>query len=175
MRLLDFGWGPGTLTVGLAAAVHPGEVHGINIEESQIAIARCAPAAGGRGNATFHVGNVYELPFYDDYFDVAHCHAVLMHVPDTGAAQGEKSVETGRHHWQSGADCEIFVLRAGRRTHPGSLGHVRTAVDGQRRPPEMGKKLKRRLPEAGFVGLRAPGRSTTSALRTTLASFTLSS
>ena len=27
MRLLDFGCGPGTLTVGLAAAVHPGEVH----------------------------------------------------------------------------------------------------------------------------------------------------
>ena len=35
-RVLDFGCGPGTVTVGLARAVEPGEVHGIDMEESQI-------------------------------------------------------------------------------------------------------------------------------------------
>ena len=35
------------------------------------------------------VGDVTDLPFDDDSFDVAHCHAVLMHVPDTPAVLAE--------------------------------------------------------------------------------------
>ena len=54
-------------------------------------MARAVAAAGGHDNATFHVGNVYELLFEDDYFDVAHCRAVLMHVPDTQRALREVS------------------------------------------------------------------------------------
>ena len=34
MRILDFGCGPGTLSVGLAEAVAPGELHGIDMEAS---------------------------------------------------------------------------------------------------------------------------------------------
>ncbi len=33
LRVLDFGCGPGTITVGLAKAVEPGEVHGIDMAE----------------------------------------------------------------------------------------------------------------------------------------------
>ena len=58
MRVLDFGCGPGTITVGLAKLVEPGEVHGLDMEESQIEIARAAAADGGHDNAAFHVGNV---------------------------------------------------------------------------------------------------------------------
>ena len=89
LRVLDFGCGPGTISVGLASAVSPGEFHGIDVEESQIGLARAAAEAGGHDNATFHVGDATSLPFEDDYFDVAHCHAVLMHVPDTEAALAE--------------------------------------------------------------------------------------
>ena len=88
-RLLDFGCGPGTISMGLAKAVEPGEFHGIDMEESQIAIARSAAQAGGHDNATFHVGDVTKLPFADEYFDVAFCHTVLTHVPDTAAALKE--------------------------------------------------------------------------------------
>lgn len=59
--LLDFGCGPGTISVGLAKAVEPGEFHGIDMEEAQIAIARSAAKAGGHANATFHVGDVTNL------------------------------------------------------------------------------------------------------------------
>ena len=79
----------GTISVGLADAVDPGELHGIDMEESQIDLARAAAKAGGHDNATFHVGDATDLPFEYDYFDVAHCHAVLMHVPDTEAALAE--------------------------------------------------------------------------------------
>ena len=54
MRVLDFGCGPGTISVGLARAADPGEVHGIDIEKSQINLARAAAEAGGHRNATFH-------------------------------------------------------------------------------------------------------------------------
>ena len=88
-RVLDLGCGPGTITVGLAKAVEPGEVHGIDIEESQVKLAQAAAEAGGHTNATFHVGDVTALPFEDDFFDAAHCHALLMHVPDTSAVLSE--------------------------------------------------------------------------------------
>ena len=89
LRVLDFGCGPGTITVGLARTVEPGEVHGIDMEESQIGMARSAAEAGGHSNANFHVGDITALPFEDNSFDVAHCHAVLMHVPDTAAVLSE--------------------------------------------------------------------------------------
>ena len=99
-RILDFGCGPGNISVGLASAVHPGELHGVDIEESQIELARAAAGAGGHDNATFHVGDVTALPFEDNSFDAAHCHAVLMHVPDTQAvlAEVKRGPETGRRH-----------------------------------------------------------------------------
>ena len=38
-QVLDFGCGPGTISVGLARAVEPGDLHGIDMEESQIELA----------------------------------------------------------------------------------------------------------------------------------------
>ena len=47
MRVLDFGCGPGTISVGLAEAVSPGEFFGVDMEASQIEIAQAAAEAGG--------------------------------------------------------------------------------------------------------------------------------
>ena len=159
MRVLDFGCGPGTITVGLAAAVRPGEVHGIDMEESQIEMARAAAAAGEHGNATFHVGNVYELPFEDNYFDAAHCHAVLMHVPDTDAALREVKrvlkpggIIAGREMIAGSS----FSEPAGETTPEAWATFTRLlAANGGH--PEMGKELKRRLMDAGFIDVHATG------------------
>ena len=59
------------------------------MEEWQISLARSVAGAGGHENPTFHVGGVTDLPFEDDSFDAAHCHAVLMHVLDTQAVLAE--------------------------------------------------------------------------------------
>ena len=87
--MLDFGCGSGIISVVLAKTVEPSEVHGIDMEESQIAWPGLPP--GQADTATRHsiVGDVTNFPFEDDSFDVAHCHAVLMHVPDTQAALTE--------------------------------------------------------------------------------------
>ena len=157
LRVLDFGCGPGTISVGLAEAVEPGELHGIDMEATQIDLARAAAQAGGHANATFHVGDVSDLPFDDDSFDVAHCHAVLMHVPDTPAvlAEVKRVLKPGGLI----ACRESIILSSF--LHPGDEETAQAwatfarLLAGNGGHPDMGLELKARLLEAGFVDIRA--------------------
>jgi SAM-dependent methyltransferase len=79
MKLLDVGCGPGTITVGLAEAVAPGEVVGIDREPGQIERARGLPEAQS-GRIRFEVADAYALPFPDEYFDALFTHTVVMHL-----------------------------------------------------------------------------------------------
>ena len=81
MRVHEVGCGPGTISVGLAAAVDPGEFHGIDMEVSQVERAAIAGQEAGLTNARFQVADALELPFPDGHFDVVHCHTLLVHVP----------------------------------------------------------------------------------------------
>ena len=89
LRVLDLGCGPGTISVGLARAVEPGELHGVDIEESQVKMAQAAAVAGGHDNASFRTGDATDLPYEDDFFDVVHFHAVLTHIPNTRTTLAE--------------------------------------------------------------------------------------
>ena len=157
MRVLDFGCGPGTITVGLARAVEPGEVHGIDMEETQIELARAAAAAGGHDNATFHVGNVYELPFEDGSFDAAHCHAVLMHVPETQRALQEVK----RVLKPGGIIASREMMGAASfnepmgETTPEAWATFIKMLMANGGHPEMGKELKAHFLHAGFTDVRA--------------------
>lgn len=149
MRILDFGCGPGTISVGLAKAVEPGELFGVDMEASQIEIARAAAEAGGHRNAAFQTADVTDLPFEDDSFDVAHCHAVLMHAPDTVAVLAEV-----RRVLKPGgiiSSREMFVdssfLEPSMRDGWETFAKLITTNGGH---PQMGKELKRVFLEAGF-------------------------
>ena len=157
LRILDFGCGPGVISVGLARAVDPGEFHGIDMEPSQIDLARSTAAAYRQDNAVFHVADVTNLPFTDGFFDVAHCHNVLMHVPDTGAvlAEVKRVLKPGGI-----IGCREMICGSSF-THPdfGVLRHawdmfqdLLEADDGH---PQMGKELKKHVLAAGFENLRA--------------------
>ena len=152
MRLLDFGCGPGNISAGLAKAIEPGELHGIDMEESQIALARIGAESGGHDNATFHVGDVTNLPFEDNYFDAAHCHAVLMHVPDTRATLSEvkRVVKTGGI-----VSCrESIIASSFLEPTTGDLDQAwdtfANLLSGNGGHPQMGKELKNTLLESGF-------------------------
>jgi ubiquinone/menaquinone biosynthesis C-methylase UbiE len=82
MRVIDCGCGQGSITVGLAEAVAPGEVVGIDREPSQIEAARLWAAEHGATGIRFEVGSIYELPVPDASFDAAFAHTVLEHVDD---------------------------------------------------------------------------------------------
>ena len=159
LRVLDFGCGPGTITVGLAKATAPGEVHGVDMEGSQIDLARAVAEAGGISNTTFHVADVTNLPFEDRFFDVAHCHNVLMHIPDTRAVL----TEVKRVLKPGGIIGCREMIGESSFTHP-DFGVIRKAWDmfedllaADDGHPQMGKDLKSHIVEAGFDNVRVTG------------------
>lgn len=81
MRLLDFGCGPGTITVDLGEILQPeGSVVGIDFSEDVIAQARSHAEKSGAVNVTFDARSIYETGFADGEFDVAYAHQVLQHI-----------------------------------------------------------------------------------------------
>lgn len=89
MQVIDCGCGQGSITVGLAEAVAPGEVIGIDRELSQIEAARSWATEHHVANVRFQVGNIYELPFADASVDAAFAHTVLEHLSDPARALKE--------------------------------------------------------------------------------------
>lgn len=88
-RLLDVGCGPGNITLDLAARVAPGQVVGTDVVESVLAGAEADRAAAGVDSVSFRVGDVYDLPFEDDEFDVVHAHQLLQHLAEPASALAE--------------------------------------------------------------------------------------
>src|SRR5688572_27583877 len=63
MKLLDCGSGPGSITVGLAKAVAPGQTVGIDNDSFQVERAQIYAVEQGVDNVKFESGSVYQLPF----------------------------------------------------------------------------------------------------------------
>jgi ubiquinone/menaquinone biosynthesis C-methylase UbiE len=76
MRLLDCGYGPGSITVDLAAAIAPGQVEGIDIGSTQIAAARARAIERRITNVHFPVADIYTQPFPTGSFDVVFANTV---------------------------------------------------------------------------------------------------
>ena len=156
-RVLDLGCGPGTISLGLASAVAPGQLYGIDIEGSQIAMARAAATAGGHDSAFFRIGDVTALPFEDDFFDVAHSHDVLVHVRDTRAALAEVKRVLKRGGIISSremiGEANFFAPTVDELDDAMATFLKLLRANGAH--PDMGKNLKRVLLEAGFVDIEA--------------------
>ena len=157
MRILDVGCGPGGIAVGLAQAVAPGgELYGIDIEESQVVLARAVAARYRLSNAFFQAADATSLPFEDGFFDVVHCHDILMHIPATGdvLAGAMRVLKPGGI-----IGCREMICQSCF-SHP-DFGILRRAwdmfedviatADGH---PQMGKDLKTHLDAMGFVNAR---------------------
>lgn len=86
LRLLDIGCGPGSITLGLAAAVAPGTVVGVDLRPEMVEQARALATARGVANVRFEVASAYALPFPDTSFDVAFAHTLLLHLREPVAA-----------------------------------------------------------------------------------------
>jgi arsenite methyltransferase len=87
-RVLDIGSGPGFVAAAIADAVRsPGVVHGVDISEPLLAVARAHCA--GRPWVEFHHADATQLPFPDRDFDAVISTQVLEFVPDVDAALTE--------------------------------------------------------------------------------------
>src|SRR3954469_2019302 len=80
MALLDLGCGPGSITVGLAAAVAPGPTTGIDVHPAR---------PDGADGITLVTGDVLDLPFPEASFDAIFASALLQHLADPARALRE--------------------------------------------------------------------------------------
>jgi len=80
MRVLDGGCGPGTITVGLASRVAPGDVLGIDRDEKQVAAATTMAQQAGVLNVRFEAGDILHLPCPDASMDAVHLCCILTHI-----------------------------------------------------------------------------------------------
>jgi 2-polyprenyl-3-methyl-5-hydroxy-6-metoxy-1,4-benzoquinol methylase len=64
MDVLDIGCGPGSITVGLANLVAPGEVTGIDIESSQVELAQSRAKSLDLDNCQFRTASVFDPPLH---------------------------------------------------------------------------------------------------------------
>lgn len=89
LRVLDVGSGPGTITADFARLVAPGEVVGLDRAPDVVAAATTLAREAHLGNLSFDTGDIYNLDFPADSFDVVHAHQVLQHLTDPVAALKE--------------------------------------------------------------------------------------
>lgn len=88
-KVLDVGSGPGSITADFAKLVAPGEVTGVDREADVVVHAKELAASRGLGNLTFQTGDIYNLDFEDNSFDVVHAHQILHHLTDPVTALRE--------------------------------------------------------------------------------------
>ena len=80
MNLLDIGCGPGTITLGLAHAVAPGHVTGIDHDREHVEAARALAEERGVTNVSFQLGNAISLSFEDNTFEAVFENNLFTHL-----------------------------------------------------------------------------------------------
>lgn len=153
MRLLDCGSGSGSITVGLAQVIAPGEVRGIEISEGEVVRARGKATAEGIANVHFEVGDITNLAFPAESFDAIFSHNVLEHVAEPikalremyrvlkpGGVIGIRDIDSGGHLYSPATALLHEYARLLLTVWELAGGH-----------PRIGRRLRGLLHEAGFV------------------------
>jgi ubiquinone/menaquinone biosynthesis C-methylase UbiE len=154
MNLLDVGCGPGTITLGLAEAVHPGRVIGIDHDAAHVKAARTLVAERGVTHVTFQEGNAMALHFGDHTFDAVFENDLLTHLSQN-ATRATKEVyrvlKPGGFFGARDVDAEAVVW--GHLTDPiKQLDRLMVAWQQSRGSDiTLGKRLPAILRQAGFT------------------------
>ncbi|EED15571.1 ubiE/COQ5 methyltransferase, putative [Talaromyces stipitatus ATCC 10500] len=82
MSILDVGCGPGSITISLAGKVPLGYVVGVENVLDPLNGARELANSEKVSNVSFQIGDIHDLPFPDDTFDIVHAHQVLQPIAD---------------------------------------------------------------------------------------------
>jgi SAM-dependent methyltransferase len=158
MRLLDAGCGPGSITLGLAERVAPGEVVGIDADPAALEYARGLAAERGITNVRFESGDAYALPYDDASFDAVFSHCVLQHLADPAAAVREmhRVLRPGSVIGIADADHDTSIIYPpdpllDRWIEVSREMRLRTSGGDVR----VGQKLRALLADAGFVRTQA--------------------
>jgi ubiquinone/menaquinone biosynthesis C-methylase UbiE len=159
MRLLDCGCGPGTITVGLADAVAPGEVVGIDNGSEQIELARSHAAENNVSNVTFQVASIHEIPFPDESFDAVISHNVLEHLEEPMAAlkEANRVLKPGGVIGVRDMDADGMIFSPPTPMLKESVEVNVKIWESSSGSPRMGKTLRSLLQQTGFIDVQATG------------------
>jgi ubiquinone/menaquinone biosynthesis C-methylase UbiE len=159
MRLLDVGCGPGSITLGLAEAVAPGEVIAVDLSPDVLEGARRLAAEKGVTTVRFESGDVEHLRWPDGTFDVVYAHQMLQHlsrpvaalaemqrVLRSGGLVGVRDSDYGTCTWSPTDERITQWLR---------VYHAVARANGA--DADAGRHLHGWLQQAGFVELRMSG------------------
>lgn len=160
LSVLDLGCDPGSITVGIAAAVAPGIVTGFDQGAGQLGQARERAADLGLTNTRFEAASCYDIPLPDESVDRVFSHALLEHLADPARALAEihRVLRPGGVVGVCSPDWGGFLL-----TPPSpALDRALDTYQGIQRDnggdPRAGRKLGTHLVDAGFTHVRGDAR-----------------
>jgi len=81
-KILDAGFGTGRFCLALAKDYPGSEIHGLDISQNLVDDANRAAGHLELENATFHRGDILNMPFPDNTFDVVFNEGVIEHLPE---------------------------------------------------------------------------------------------
>jgi SAM-dependent methyltransferase len=154
MKLLDVGCGPGTITVGLADAVAPGWVVGMDHDPASIEQAAALASQRGIAGARFQEGDALSLPFADGVFDAVFENDMLTHLAGAAPRAAEEAwrvLKPGGFFAARDVDTDA-VLWGHSNGSIERLNELMVTWQGSRGSDvTLGKRLPSILREAGFV------------------------
>lgn len=155
MRLLDIGCGPGSISVGLAAAVAPGSVVGVDAAAGVLHTARLRAAAEEARDVHFDVGSAYALPYPDASFDVVFAHQVLQHLqrPVDAVREARRVLAPGGIFAARDADYATMIAWPRYRGIDRWLELYHAVAERNGADADAGRRLPSWLRQAGFDDL----------------------
>ena len=155
--LLDVGSGAGEFVIEVAGSVEG--VRAVGIDRSDAMVAAATARAREAGVAVeFVVGDAQHLDFPDGSFDRVNCSRVLLHLEDARAAVGEMArvlAPDGRLAIIE-PDHDAFMIDSEDRAIAGA---VRRHLTAGLRNPDVGRRLRRLLLDAGLEVMSISGRA----------------
>lgn len=152
--VVDFGCGPGDVTVELARTVGAGgHVHAVDLNPDLLAVAHeRADAAGVADRISFHLATDERVALPDAAVDRVVFKSVLLYVPDVDAVLSE-AVRVLRPGGAVAAQDSDFWLSACTAFDRREWQAFLDAVDGAFSDPAMGRNLRGALQRAGLIDI----------------------